>query len=347
MGRTKMWTNIQHCENIDRGIPETDFPCDFIKEHLFGERFFKIVIRTRKQWLKDGYPEMGPLEVVCHTDGSLTSGLSGAAFTYSEGTAEGVYPLGRYATVFQAEICGIIEAVTSLTHIMSGRDYKINIFVDSLGALKALMSASPSVGLVRECWHLLNNIAGTNEVTLYWIPAHSGFSGNERVDELAGMATTMAFYGPQPVISVSESFVASAIQLWSLREHTKAWKLGTDCRQTRSFVEGPASSITNYLRSLNRKALRLLIQVISGHSTLNRHLFIMGLTASPNCAYCGEEEETSAHFVCVCPFFNSIRYETLGSHTVDLGGTNNIPLTRLLDFISKSGRFASIPNGDG
>jgi len=206
-----------------------------------------------------------------------------------------------------------------VTHIMSGRDNKINIFVDSLGALKALMSASPCVGLVRECWYLLNNIAGTNEVTLYWIPAHSGFSGNERVDELAGTATTMAFYGPQPVISVSECFVASAIHSWSLREHTKAWKLGTDCRPTKWFVEGLASSITNYLRSLNRKVLRLLIQVISGHSTLNRHLFVMGLTDSPNCAYCGEEE-TSAHFVCVCPFFNSTRHETLGSHTVDLGG---------------------------
>jgi hypothetical protein len=40
--------------------------------------------------------------------------------------------------------------------------------------------------------------------------------------------------------------------------------------------------------------------LLTGHNTVRRHLYIMGLIDSPLCRRCGTEDETSAHVLCVC-----------------------------------------------
>jgi len=96
--------------------------------------------------------------------------------------------LDKYASVFQAEMMAIIGVAASLMdHLPDGA---INIFVDCMSALKALMSAAPCVGLTRDCWHLLNRLSELREVTLHWIPDHNGYEGNEEADKLAKKAST-------------------------------------------------------------------------------------------------------------------------------------------------------------
>ena len=47
--------------------------------------------------------------------------------------------------------------------------------------------------------------------------------------------------------------------------------------------------------------------MLTGHNTLRRHLYLMGLTDSPSCKKCGEQEETSAHVLCECEALASLR----------------------------------------
>jgi len=336
-GRTSMRTHLQHCESIANVIPETELPCDFEKEHLLGDRAFRVSIRTRKAWRDEGYPTMGPLEVVCHTDGSKSEDLVGAAFTIA--TDKGLIALDKYTSVFQAEMMAIIGAAGALMDHLPGR--KANIFIDCMSALKALVSAVPCAGLTRDCWHLLNKLAGSREVTLHWIPAHEGHEGNEEVDKLAKEATSLAFYGPHPVIPLSEDAVAKAIHSWALGEHARAWRLRADCQQTKMFVESPKNNPSNYLLSLSRKTLRSLLQIITGHNTLNKHMFVMGLNSSPTCTKCEEGSETSLHFVGSCPFYSINRLETLGAHLLSQEELKSIPLPALLKFIESSGRFTT------
>jgi hypothetical protein len=46
--------------------------------------------------------------------------------------------------------------------------------------------------------------------------------------------------------------------------------------------------------------------LLTGHNTLRRHLYIMGLSNNPTCKKCGTEEETSVHILCECEALASL-----------------------------------------
>jgi hypothetical protein len=53
--------------------------------------------------------------------------------------------------------------------------------------------------------------------------------------------------------------------------------------------------------------------LFTGHNTLRRHLYLMGLTASPLCKRCGAEEEISVHILCECEALASLKHAYMGS----------------------------------
>jgi len=53
--------------------------------------------------------------------------------------------------------------------------------------------------------------------------------------------------------------------------------------------------------------------LLTGHNTLRRHLYLLGLLDSPLCRKCGVREETSAHILCDCEALASLRQAYLGS----------------------------------
>jgi hypothetical protein len=69
--------------------------------------------------------------------------------------------------------------------------------------------------------------------------------------------------------------------------------------------------------SFNRTQSRVVIGLLTGHNTLRRHLYIMGLSDNPICRKCGTEEETSVHILCECEALASLRYTYLGSFFMD------------------------------
>jgi len=93
-------------------------------------------------------------------------------------------PVGKHATVFQAEV----YAILACAHEMEAQDWLekyISICFDSQAALKALQAAKTMSPLVRQCQQALNDISAQHSMRLYWVPGHAGVRGNEIADGLA------------------------------------------------------------------------------------------------------------------------------------------------------------------
>jgi hypothetical protein len=55
----------------------------------------------------------------------------------------------------------------------------------------------------------------------------------------------------------------------------------------------------------------------TGHNSLRRHLYVMGLSNNRTCRKCGTEEKTSVHILCECQALDSLRNANLGSLFLD------------------------------
>jgi len=64
--------------------------------------------------------------------------------------------------------------------------------------------------------------------------------------------------------------------------------------------------------SSNRTQSKVVIGLFTGHSTLRRYFYLMGLTNIPLYRRCEAEEETSAHILCGCKALASLRHAYLG-----------------------------------
>ena len=71
---------------------------------------------------------------------------------------------------------------------MSGRNITSNC--DSQAAILALDSHIIKTNSTLKAVQALKNLADSNQVFLRWIPAHQGFDGNERADELAKLGAS-------------------------------------------------------------------------------------------------------------------------------------------------------------
>jgi ribonuclease HI len=87
------------------------------------------------------------------------------------------FSLGRYITVFQAEIYAILACVTEIKFQNIPEKYA-SICSDSQAALQALQTVRTTSPLVQQCQKTLNDISTRHAVGLYWVPGHTGVRGN-------------------------------------------------------------------------------------------------------------------------------------------------------------------------
>jgi hypothetical protein len=69
--------------------------------------------------------------------------------------------------------------------------------------------------------------------------------------------------------------------------------------------------------SFNRIKSGDVTGLLTGHNTLKRYLYIMGMINSPLGKRCGVEEETSAHILCEYKALVTIRHSSFGSCFLD------------------------------
>ena len=224
-------------------------------------------------------------------------------------------PLGKHCMVFQAEVYAILICANSL---QSEQDASIAICSDSQAALKALQSAKTTSSLVAKTKSALKRLSVSNSVRLLWVPGHSNIPENEVADALATQAATSAFVDPEPVIGINMTTVSTEIRRWANKVHQRVWESAAGYHQSRLFLKGPDKKLARYALGLSRQHLRVLTGLLTGYATLNRHLALMKIRTDPICSVCGEEDETSVHFLGKCPATIMARHSILGFYFLRL-----------------------------
>jgi hypothetical protein len=139
-------------------------------------------------------------------------------------------------------------------------------------------------------------------------------------------------------VGVSRQYIRRKIQCWLNREHLVRWRgLAGTLREAEELISGPRMAAKTTLMSFNRAQSRVVIGFLTGHSTLRRHLHIMGLMDSPLCRKCGAGEETSAHGLCECEALVTLRHIYVGSFFLDPEDGRGLNLRAIWNFFRRTG----------
>lgn len=279
---------------------------DWMETTFNFDRRYNVVEPDRSVWDVGG-PQIRSGSIVFYTDGSKQNDQVGAGVT-GPGVCLSV-SMGRWPTVFQAEIQAILECAS----ICLKRKYKhsnICIFSDSQAALAALKSYTCTSKLVWECTLLLQKLSVNNTIVLYWVPGHQGIQGNEKADELARVGSSQHLQGPEPFCGVSPCSIKMELRNWEKAMVNTNWNKTVVARQSKKFIT-PNKSNTQKLLALSKKDLCAYTGLITGHCLVKYHLRLIKRIEDDVCRFCSEETETSEHLLCNCVALFAVRLKYL------------------------------------
>jgi len=184
-------------------------------------------------------------------------------------------PLGKYTSIFQAEVFAISKIAVYLNS-KGTKERNITVYSDSKAALQALKRTDTQSALVACCHGEIAQLADKNKVTLVWIPAHQGFEGNEKADQLAKNSISLdatgsrlrPFTGPEPCFPVPISLKLSAIREWEHELHTKRWRKTTGNRHTKELIKLPWTGNKSII-TLPRCKAKWRAYIYTGHGPWN------------------------------------------------------------------------------
>ena len=132
------------------------------------------------------------------------------------------------------------------------------------------------------------------DVTLQWLPSHVGLEGNEEVDTIAKQAhNNLQMTDAEIDISEAKLLITNAQQLrWQRIYETLRPRLHIGPIKAK-IQKWPWASVSNRRVETAMSRLRL------GHVGLNSHLHNFGMSDTPLCTTCGEQE-TVQHFLTSC-----------------------------------------------
>ncbi|KAJ8913284.1 hypothetical protein NQ315_010950 [Exocentrus adspersus] len=289
-----------------------------------------LEIPSREVWNQD------PDALVSHglvwfTDGSKTLEGTGAGVRGVRPRVELSFPLGKHASVFQAEVFAI-SACASENLKRGYSNQHIQICTDSQAALHALKSPRITSQVVLECTNSLAALGQRNKVRLVWVPGHSGVAGNEEADVLARKGSSDTLTGPEPAIGLPYSYPLGSIDNWTREKCQEDWSRGIGLRQARLLIKGPGAAATRSLVNLNRASISVITGLLTGHGRLNKHLNTIGLSPDSRCRLCGTSDEDSIHVLCHCPRVIVNRHRFFGAGYLAPEDIREVPVDRVLAF---------------
>ena len=115
-------------------------------------------------------------------------------------------------------------------------------------------------------------------------------------------------------MGVSRQDIQKRLSRWLINQYwASLYDLGDTQRQAQELISGPCTGNKVKFLSFNRTQSRVETDLLTGHNTLRRHLYLLELLDSPLCSVCGVEEENSSHILCECEPLASLRHIYLGS----------------------------------
>ena len=293
---------------------------------------------------KEDYKEVEPINynINCHTDGSkLDDNRTGAGvlINYSHiDSAEEAIHLGNSATVFQAEVFAVGRTASHLIFAETNNK-SVVINCDSQAAIMALDNTKIKSKTTLDAVLALNKLGENNQVLIRWIPAHSGYLGNEKADSLAkrGANNTDATLLKLPIPKVTWDM--------AIRERTKRniwtkWRDAPPSHFTRVWRKKFSKSIHN----LNRGNLRKATMLLTGHVTLNYHLNkYKPDKISKACPHCLAAEETTNHHIGQCLKWSAQRSAVFNSFYLSISEVvDDYSIFAIMKYINATGRLNPI-----
>lgn len=268
------------------------------------DKNFEVHIHNKEDWV-NGHVSIDFYSHVYFTDGAVSADNSGYGALYARDHTVIKGSCGKEATITQAEIAAIHACCIDARQ--KRLDGKISIYSDSLGALNALNSYEIKSGLTLECVEMLNKIAENAIVNLFWIPAHSGFYGNEVADRIAKFAAREHKLSVEPQIAMVKAKVRKTTDFWLASQAKISWATTRGCDHTKYFLKNMDDRITSTLLNMSKENIRIITGFLTGHCKVNSHLARLRIRDDPDCDLCGDSSETARHLLCECSNLTSIR----------------------------------------
>lgn len=300
-----------HSIELDQArTAELLMPCDrIVREIIFTG--VHATIPSREDWVSQ-IPDVTPQSIIIYTDGSRMDMRSGAGVYCKQPAISTSLALGRYVTVFQAEVLAIEEAMATCKSLdIRGKD--VVVCSDSQAAIRALVKPEVTSAIVKDCKHLCQCVREQNNVRLMWVPGHSGIDGNEKADELARAGSSTTPCGPEPILPVSWATVKKSVQD-GLKDKSRCHFLQkSGLRHSKACLGQFSTRRSQEYISRGRGGTRAVAAMLTGHGPFSAHLAKMGIeVATTVCRFCAEVEETGWHILVECPAIWRSRLEHLG-----------------------------------
>ena len=146
---------------------------EVLKSAFNFEPKYRVTTLTGEEWTKGSVASSAANGLVWFTDGSKTKEGTGDGF-YEQSVGERLNSsLGRYVTIFQAEIYAILACVYEI-QIQNRPEKYVCVCSDSQTVLKAIQAVRTTSPLVQQCQKALNDMSTRHVVGLCCISRHAG-----------------------------------------------------------------------------------------------------------------------------------------------------------------------------
>ena len=185
----------------------------------------------------------------------------------------------------------------------------IFICSDSGAAIPALAKTITEWGLVWEVKQVLEEVSGSNKITLVWIPSHHVILRNVEGDILVKEGTKVPSYQTAGIpLTVGKEVISSHTR----QKHLNRRKACKGYCQSKMLTTESQPSFARGLQAMNGPKIKGGCGILTGLTTLKAPMLKLGLRQQQDCQMCVDIKEDCVHIVCHCPALACKRYGTLG-----------------------------------
>lgn len=301
-------------------------------------RRYKVRINDRREWSVG--LENFHYDHQWFSDGSKSGEKVGAGVHNPIRKCNLSFRLSAHGTVMQAELTAIMKCCQQ--YDSSDIGHSIIILCDSQAALMALSKSTIESETVRRCARELDKLAIDNEVTIMWIPAHSGIEGNEQADALAKRGADKEHI--EIIIPTSDAILNGAIEKWFEEERRAEWNKAISSRS--NYANG-MFAISKQIKNRaiwkwKRGKIRAVISILTGHARLNKYINRVDASKNPTCRFCEQDDEDIEHIIMRCDHLDDYRSEALGLYNLDYHDLEELKLENLIQFTKNIGLYTEL-----